>query len=283
MRNATQSQTPIGIWDTLATRFTIDAVLSFWGWFRRRDGLQQILVVIGGLEVYELCRHFIDPDWPAAMANAEKVATLERWAGFAFEQSIQRAFLEVPDLVRAMNVFYFFGHFLLTGVFFLWLYFRSRHGYRSFRNGFLVATAIALFIHWKFPTAPPRLADEGIEDTLRVLSNVDIGSRRTSSYSNPVAAVPSLHAGWAVGVGIGVWRYVKNPAVRGLALLYPVAVILTIVVTGNHFIFDAVAGMLVMAIGFMVSHMFFERRRRREEPGECGAILADATRGGAVR
>jgi membrane-associated phospholipid phosphatase len=256
---------------------------AMWGWFRRRDGLQQILVVVVGLEVYELCRHFIDPNWPAAMANAERIVHLERWAGFAYEQSIQRAFLEVPELVQAMNAFYFLGHFFLTGVFFLWLYFRSRDGYRSFRNGFLVATAIALVIHWKFPTAPPRLADDNIKDTLRVLSNIDIGSRQTSSYSNPVAAVPSLHAGWAVGVGIGVWRYVKNPAVRALAVLYPVAVILTIVVTGNHFIFDAVAGILVMAIGFMVSHALVERRRRREDRDESGAILADATRGGAVR
>ena len=130
--------------------------------------------------------------------------------------------------------------------------------------------------------APGR--SDGIEDTLRALSNIDIGSRKTSSYSNPVAAVPSLHAGWAVGVGIGVWRYVKNPAVRALAVLYPVAVILTIVVTGNHFIFDAVAGVLVMAIGFLVSQRL--RRAgavRRRDPDDSGAILADATRGGAVR
>jgi len=235
--------------------------------------VQQILVAIGGVEVYEVCRHFIDPNWSAAMANAHRIVNLEQWAGFAYEQSIQRAFLEVPELVRAMNAFYFVGHFLLTGVFFLWLYFRSRDGYRSFRNGFLVATAISLFIHWKFPTAPPRLADPGIQDTLWRLSHIDIGSKTTSSYSNPVAAVPSLHAGWAVGVGIGIWRYVKNPAVRAVGALYPMAVILTIVVTGNHFIFDAVAGVLVMAIGFMVSHTFVERRRRREEAPETGAIL----------
>ena len=269
--------------NTLPTRFRITSVHQLWAWLRRRDGLQQILVVVAGLEVYEVCRHFIDPNWPAAMANAERVVNLERWAGFAYEQSIQRAFLDVPELVQAMNAFYFLGHFFLTGVFFLWLYFRSRDGYRSFRNGFLVATAIALVIHWKFPTAPPRLADAGIEDTLQAMANIDIGSRRTSSYSNPVAAVPSLHAGWAVGVGIGIWRYAKNPAVRAFAALYPVAVILTIVVTGNHFIFDAVAGILVMAIGFMVSHAVLERRRRRQESSEHGAILADATRGGAVR
>lgn len=241
------------------------SVRAGWRWFRRRDGLQQIVIVVGLFEIYEILRHFMVPNWTVAVANAHRVEDLERWGHFAWEQSLQRLFLEVPDIVKAMNLFYFIGHFILTAVFFTWLYFRSRDGFRSFRNGFIVATAIALFIHWKFPTAPPRLANVGLEDTLRVLSNIDIGSRGTSSYSNPVAAVPSLHAGWAVGVMIGVLRYSRNRPIRVLAVLYPIAVILTIVVTGNHFIFDAVAGILVMAIGFMVSFRLLEPRRRREE------------------
>ena len=80
-------------------------------------------------------------------------------------------------------------------------------GFRSFRDGFLAATAIALVIHWLYPTAPPRLAGVGIEDTLLVLSGIDIGSPTSSALSNPVAAVPSLHAAYALGVGIGLIRY----------------------------------------------------------------------------
>jgi PAP2 superfamily len=251
--------------ETLATKPKMHSVRAGWRWFRRRDGLQQIVIVIGLFEIYEILRHFMVPNWPLAMENARRVEDLERWGHFAWEQSLQKLFLEVPDIVRAMNLFYFIGHFILTGVFFTWLYFRSRDGFRSFRNGFIVATAIALFIHWQFPTAPPRLANVGLEDTLRRLSNIDIGSQATKSYSNPVAAVPSLHAGWAVGVMIGVLRYSCNRAIRVLAVLYPIAVILTIVVTGNHFLFDAVAGILVMAIGFMVSFRFLEPRRPREE------------------
>ena len=39
-------------------------------------------------------------------------------------------------------------------------------------------------------------------------------------------------------------------------VIYPAAVLLTIVVTGNHFIFDAVAGALVMAVGFAATAPF---------------------------
>ncbi len=241
----------------------------------RRDELRQIMIVVGGFETYEGLRHFITPDWSAALRHAYDIERLERWGHFAWEQSLQRAFLGMPHVVQAMNLFYFAGHFLLTGVFFAWLYFRSRDGFRSFRNGFLIATAVSLFIHWKFPTAPPRLADIGLEDTLRAFSGIDIGSPQSSSYSNPVAAVPSLHAGWAVAVAYGIVKFGRAKWAKALAVLYPAAVVLTIVVTGNHFIFDAITGILVMMLGFMLS--------ARLSGARTGATMSPATRGGAVR
>jgi len=246
-----------------------------WGWLRRRDGLQQILIVVGGFEVYEGLRHVIRPNWPVAFDNAARIEDVERWGHFAWEQSLQRVFLGMPDLVQAMNLFYFVGHFVLTGVFFTWLYFRSRDGFRSVRNAFLIATAISLLIHWQFPTAPPRLADVGLTDTLRAFSGIDIGSPHSAPFSNPVAAVPSLHAGFALGVAYGIVKFVEARWMKVLAVLYLVAVVLTIVVTGNHFILDAVAGMLVMMIGFTTAARLPARRNR--------ATLEPATRGGAVR
>jgi PAP2 superfamily len=248
-----------------------------WATIQRRDGIKQILIVLFAFWAYELARMLIHPNWSAAMANARKIDNLERGLNFAWEQSLQRAFLSVPELVEAMNVFYFVGHFVLTAIFFLWLYHSSRDGFRSFRNGFLAATAIAVFIHWQFPTAPPRLLSGlGIEDTVRVIWNIDIGSPRASAFSNPVAAVPSLHAGWAVGVGIGFIRYARQMWLRVLGVLYPIAIMLTIVVTGNHFIFDALAGIAVLAAGFMVANL--PRIRR-----PLWAIMDVTPRGGAVR
>jgi len=221
-----------------------------------RDGIREILIILVAFWAYEAARMLIHPNWAAAMANAQKVDNLERALDFAWEQSLQRAFLGVPELIEAMNLFYFVGHFVLTAIFFVWLYHRSRDGYRSFRNGFLAATAIAVFIHWQFPTAPPRLLEGlGIEDTLEAIWNIDIGSPHASAFSNPVAAVPSLHAGWAAGVGAGLWRYGRSRCVRVLGVVYPIAVILTIVVTGNHFIFDALAGVAVLAAGFLVANL----------------------------
>ena len=222
-------------------------------------------IVLAAVCGYELLRRAMAPDWPAAVAHAREVASWERAAGLRWEAPLQQAFLHAPELVRAMNVFYLAGHFVLTAVFFCWLYRRSRPGFRIFRNGFLAATAFALAVHWAFPTAPPRLAGVGLVDTLRQLSGIDIGSRASSAFSDPVAAVPSLHVGWALGVGLGLAIYARPLGWKLAGVLYPFAVALTVIVTGNHFVLDAVAGAAVMAAGL------------------CSAKIVGASRGGAVR
>lgn len=235
----------------------------------RRDGIAQLAVVLVAFGAYELARRAMEPDWAQALANANRVLRAEQVLGLAWEQSLQRAFLALPDLVHALNIFYFVGHFVFTGIFFLWLYHRSRDGFRSFRDAFIAATAISVLVHWAFPTAPPRLADVGLADTLLLFSGIDIGSPTSAAYSNPVAAVPSLHAAYAVGVGLGVIRYARSHLVRAAGVVYPPLVLLTIVVTGNHFVLDAVAGIAVLGAGFLGARWW--RGRHRETPAPACA------------
>ena len=235
----------------------------------RRDGVAQIAVVLGAVAAYEAARLAMKPNWAQAFENANRIQYVEQALGFAWEQSLQRAFLALPNLVAALNLFYFIGHFLFTAIFFFWLYHRSRDGFRSFRDGFLAATAIAVVIHWLYPTAPPRLAGVGLKDTLLLLSGIDIGRPNSSALSNPVAAVPSLHAAYALGVGIGMIRYARFLLLRVAGAIYPPLVVLTIVVTGNHFVLDAVAGMAVLGIGFWLARAL--RRRSREDVRTCTA------------
>ena len=81
----------------------------------RRDAVAQIAVVLGAFGAYELARLAMEPNWAQAFANARRIVSLEEVLGFAWEQSLQRAFLALPDLVAALNIFYFVGHFLFTG------------------------------------------------------------------------------------------------------------------------------------------------------------------------
>jgi hypothetical protein len=230
----------------------------------RRDAVAQLAVVVGAFAAYEAARHAMEPNWAQAFVNARRIASVEQMLGLGWEQSLQHAFLALPDLMQALNIFYFVGHFVFTGLFFIWLYRRSWTGFRSFRDAFLIATAISVVVHWLFPTAPPRLvAGVGLEDTLLLLSGIDIGSPDSAAYSNPVAAVPSLHAAYALGVGVGVMRYARSHLARLAGAIYPPLVILTIVVTGNHFVLDAVAGIAVIAAGFLAVRWWRGRNRER--------------------
>ncbi len=77
----------------------------------RHYGLLQVAVVVAGIETYELLRHAMTPDWQVALGHAQKVVSWEQFAHIEWEEGLQQTFLRVPELVRAMNVFYFVGHF----------------------------------------------------------------------------------------------------------------------------------------------------------------------------
>ena len=235
---------------------------------RRLDPVIQIGLVIGLAEAYRLLRRLIPTDWPLAIANARQVLHLEQVVHIDWESALQHWFLQMPTLVKGMNWFYLSSHFVVSGAFFVWLYWRNREGFAIFRDGFLLGTAIALVIHWRYPTAPPRLAHIGIKDTIDYYSHLNIGRPHHERFSNPVAAVPSLHAGWAIALGAGLLLYARTWLLKLCGIAYPLAVLLTIVVTGNHFVFDAVAGALVMAVGFAATVPF---RVARAEPAYASA------------
>lgn len=224
---------------------------------------QEIALVLAAVAAYELGRRLIHPDAAAALQHAHAVLRLERTLGVAWERPVQRAFAPAQPVLGAV---YLVAQFVVTGVFFVWLYRRAAEGYVRWRNGFLVATALALVVHWRFPVAPPRLAGVGIADTLHL--------GPAASLTDPFAAMPSLHAAWALGVGVGLCLYARSRAWRFVGAAYPVLVVLATIVTGNHFLLDAVAGGAVLGAGFRAAGVLRSR---------SGATLSPATRGGAVR
>jgi membrane-associated phospholipid phosphatase len=66
---------------------------------------------------------------------------------------------------------------------------------------------------------------------------------------NNYASVPSLHFGWVFLSGIAVFRQSNAIASKVLGVFMPIAMLFSIVATGNHFILDAVAGGIVALIG----------------------------------
>jgi membrane-associated phospholipid phosphatase len=94
------------------------------------------------------------------------------------------------------------------------------------------------------PTAPPRLMHGlGIADTVG-LSGHDTGSFAGIKF-NPYAAMPSMHVGWSLLVGLIGFRVARRRIVRVLFLVHPVVMAMTVTATGNHYFLDSIVGVLV--------------------------------------
>ena len=81
-----------------------------------------------------------------------------------------------------------------------------------------------------------------------------LGERRASApppgepFYNPYAAVPSMHIGYALIVGVRLLHYGRRRALQVLGALYPLFVLFVVVATGNHFLIDAAAGAIVAVL-----------------------------------
>jgi membrane-associated phospholipid phosphatase len=136
----------------------------------------------------------------------------------------------------------------------IWLYRRDRATYRTLRNTVLGTWLVALPVYAAFPVAPPRLAHIGIADTISKHTGIALNSSMTTAFYNPLAAVPSLHVGFAFAVGISLAAAARSRWTRLLWLAWGPLVTLTVVATGNHFIFDVIAGLCATAVGYCVGN-----------------------------
>jgi hypothetical protein len=81
-------------------------------------------------------------------------------------------------------------------------------------------------------------------------------------YANNVAAMPSLHAAYALLVTLYVWRLVPR-LVRPLLALYPPGMVFALVYTGEHYVVDCLAGWVYAVATFFAVNWFFAWRERR--------------------
>jgi membrane-associated phospholipid phosphatase len=225
----------------------------------------QLLLYLSAYWAYSATRWIAVGEVPKATAHARWIAHLEQTLHLSVEASVQRA-LDSGAPIWVLNHLYLVAQFAVVPGALIWLYARAPDVYRALRNTVLATWLIAVPIYALFPVAPPRLAGIGISDTISDKSETSLNSHVATSFYNPFAAVPSLHAGFAFAVGIALTVAARRWWSRTLALLWGPTVALAVVATGNHFLFDIAAGLLVTATGFLagraVSAMTVSRRER---------------------
>jgi membrane-associated phospholipid phosphatase len=191
---------------------------------------------------------------PDAYSRAFGIVELERRMGLLWEKDMQAWIMSSRHLVDLFNGIYVYVHFPAVILIGLWLFFFHRKRYVLFRNAFLISGAIGLIIFNFLPTAPPRLLPPvfGLIDTQLAFSAVNY-DMQPAAFVNKYAAMPSLHVGWNLLLGLAVFWTSRNLLLRAFAVVMPIAMFLSTVVTGNHFIIDGLAGSLVALIGLALA------------------------------
>ncbi|WP_332662230.1 phosphatase PAP2 family protein [Aeromicrobium sp.] len=230
---------------------TVDLAGTRWGNRVAAAGQVALLVALWGF--YLLCRHLFEGSERVAREHADQVWSLERTLRLPSEARLQGWVLHSDALVRVVNAIYQYVHFpVMFGTLAL-LYVRRRDVYRWFRNVLILTTGLALVGHIGYPLAPPRLEPGfGIVDTGLEFGQSTYDGKPGTGFTNQLAAMPSMHVAWAALIAIAVVMCLHTRW-RWLAPLYAVAILLVVVVTGNHYWLDGIVGLAFLAISMLVS------------------------------
>lgn len=166
--------------------------------------------------------------------------------------------------------FYFYFlyviHFVAPVLVALLIWWRRDKLYWPYMWGFVLLSFAGFFTYVIFPAAPPWMASQFglIEPIHRISSDVwyamgvtNFSEIYTRLSPNEVAAVPSLHAAYPTLVLLFLARAFSWRRVWWLAI-YPISLWIGIVYLGEHYVFDALLGILYAYISFRVSVNFFE-------------------------
>ena len=215
--------------------------------------------MLGLYALYETTRGLVVGNRSLAIRHADDVVSIERSLHLYVEASVQRDAGHVSGLVSTLGVAYLTLHLAVTGLLLIWLHQRRPAAYPFVRTTLLLASGFAVVGYLVFPTAPPRLSGLGILDTVSAHLPVNLNKGLVSSLYNPYAAVPSMHAGYALVVGAALLRQGHHLLTRLAGAAYPAFVVLVIVATGNHYFLDAAAGALVDILAAAIAELMLPR------------------------
>ncbi|HTJ33357.1 MAG TPA: phosphatase PAP2 family protein [Dactylosporangium sp.] len=168
-----------------------------------------------------------------AQSNARAVEGLERSAGLLREEWLRERAAGSALLSGALEWVYTYGHWLAAAAVLVWLARRHPAVYYRARDTMLLVAAGALFVFVVFPVAPP-------------------------SDGGAFAALPSLHAGWDVVVGLAIAAAARRAWVRSAGVGLAAAMAASVVLTGHHHLLDVLAGAALTAACWL-----YLRARRR--------------------
>jgi hypothetical protein len=228
----------------------------------------EALVIAWLCWVYDAINNLAPVRLHAALVHGWGVLHLERSLGLDPELTLNRWLVGHHTLGLLLSDYYDNAHFIVTLGLLGWLWYRRADIYRPLRNTLVMINVIGLAVFWLYPTAPPRLLPgSGFDDV--VASTHALGGWHTgplATVANQFAALPSLHMAWAVWCSLVMWSMSNRLWVRCVAILYPCITCLAVLATGNHYLFDVLAGVATTGLAVVLVRALEAAWRSRSAP-----------------
>lgn len=221
---------------------------------------QVALLVLAALAYFGV-RGLTEGNIDQANRHAELILDVERALGIDVEHAFQTDLLPSDFLISMANWIYIWGHWPLIIATWVWLAIAKREHYIELRNAMFISGAIGLVIFATFAVTPPRLFGAEYIDTVTERS-LSYRVLQPPALVNKYAAVPSLHFGWNLLVGLTWRRVTTGPVGNAAGIIMPVAMGFAVIATGNHWTIDVIVGGVVALAGLAL-----ERARRRYVAG----------------
>jgi membrane-associated phospholipid phosphatase len=227
--------------------------------------LGQAGLVLLGVFLYFRIRGLNEGSREVALAHSADILALEEGLGLDIEDELHGPVASSEALTAIANWIYIWGHWPVIIVTMVWLAWRHTDVFLRLRDGMMVSGALGLVVYVSYPVAPPRLTDLGLVDTVTENSYA-YRVLQPPAFVNQYAAMPSLHAGWDLLVGMAIFAAASGMALRVVGCVMPVLMAFAVVVTANHYVLDVIAGIAFALVGHAVA-LLLERRRQRRRTG----------------
>jgi membrane-associated phospholipid phosphatase len=233
--------------------------------------LGQAGVVVLAVFAYFGIRGLTESSAPEAIRHANQIMAFERTLGIDVEQGLQSWAAPSAALQTLANWVYIWGHWPVIIATMIWLVWRHRDVFLRLRDAMIVSGVVGMAVFVSYPVAPPRLAEPGLVDTVTEQSRA-YRVLQPPAFVNQYAAMPSLHSGWDLLVGMAIIAAASSVVLKVVGFAMPVLMAFAVVATANHYLVDVIAGVALVLFGHLVALSL--ERRRRERARERHRVVA---------
>lgn len=224
---------------------------------RRPRWWWELLTIAWLLWIYDAVSDLAPLRRGTALHNATDLWRAERFLHLDPEGSLNHWLAAHHTLGLWVSDYYDNAHFIVTLGVIGWLWWWHHDTFRPLRTTLVLVNVVGFAVFWLVPLAPPRLLPGShIVDVVAIthaFGSWHTGTLATVANANELASMPSLHLAWALWCAWAVWRVFPGRPVAWLSFIHPALTTYAVLATGNHYLFDVIAGALTLVVAQLIA------------------------------